>query len=137
MLIVKILIGFVVLFIALQILKYYISWTFYNRYKKQGVVFNDAAGFSVYRDVKEIDQLTSANPAEFPWLDWTKKFCGGGVAPLTSLIFMGGGAIQFNSCEYLEDIYVRYNKFHTKHISQRYIFAQFMDNSVLWQDTMD
>jgi hypothetical protein len=105
---------------------------FYKKYKKQGVVFNDAAGFSVFRDVMEIDKICSDRPAEFPWFDWTKNFSGGEIAPLTGLIFPGGGAIQFNSCDYLEDIYVRSNKFHTKHVAERNLFAQFMDTSILW-----
>jgi hypothetical protein len=67
----------------------YLAWEGYKRYKKFGVVFNDAKGFSVFRDLIEIEKVVASKPTEFPWLDYTKSFCGGEVPPVIGLVFLG------------------------------------------------
>jgi hypothetical protein len=44
-------------FASYQAYKIYSIWEGYRRHKKQGVIFNDAKGFSAIRDLLELGKL--------------------------------------------------------------------------------
>jgi len=51
------------------------------------------------------------------------------------MVFPGRYALSINSCDYLEDIYVKQNSAHTKPEIMRKVWSQFAPNNILNQDS--
>jgi hypothetical protein len=133
----KIALGIVALFFAWQFYKYYKCWKSYLSYKRQGVVFDDAKGFSVFKDMLNLGRILSEYKTEFGWLRWTQGLCGGTtlLAPVSGFTALTGAVIQFNTVQHLEDIYVKNSQYHSKHSSERQNFSWFTDGSIILAPT--
>jgi hypothetical protein len=107
----------------------------YRRFKAQGVIFNDSMGFSHFRDMATMKKAVKDNPTDYPWSEWQIKALGvDALPPITGVIFPGKVGLSVNSVEFLNDIYVNQNKYHTKFWAMRKRFGHFIPNSILFQD---
>ena len=122
--ILKILAAVLVSYLAYRVYCLYYLYTEYLRYKKQGVPFNDRYGFSFFRDAKAIVAGLNKIPTDCPWAKvLMEAFDLNPLPPVTGLIFLGGNiALSINTVDFLEDIYVNQNKYHTKHFLGRSLF---------------
>jgi len=136
--IVKIFAAVVVSYLAYRVYYLYYLYTEYLRYKKQGVPFNDRQGFSFFRDAKAITTGLNKTPTDMPWAKvLMEAFDLNPLPPVTGLIFLGGNiALSINTVDFLEDIYVNQNKYHTKHFLGRANFSIISPGSLNFQDTL-
>ena len=88
----------------------------YLRYKKQGVPFNDKHGFSFFRDAKALTLGMHKDPYGMPWTEILQaQFEVSELPPITGMIHQGGAiGLSINSADFLEDIFINQNKYHTK-----------------------
>jgi hypothetical protein len=88
------------------------------------------------RDILTMKKAMDANPYDYPWVDWQLKAhdCPT-MPPITGVIFPEILALSINSVAYLDDIYINQNKFHSKHVSQRIMFSNFIPRSMLFEVT--
>jgi len=127
----------VVSYLAYRVYRLYYLYTEYLRYKKQGVPFNDREGFSFFRDAKALTYGLNKIPTDFPWAKvLMEAFNLNPLPPVTGLIFLGGHiALSINTVDFLEDIYVNQNKYHTKNFLGRSLFSIFVPGSLNFQET--
>jgi len=58
------------------------------------------------------------------------------LPPVTGLIFLGGNiALSINTVDFLEDIYVNQNRYHTKHFLGRSLFYILARGALNFQET--
>lgn len=48
---------------------------------------------------------------------------------------LGYVGLSINSADFLEDIYINQNKYHTKHFKERALFSNFIPQSLLFIDS--
>jgi hypothetical protein len=127
----------VVTYLAYRVYGLYHLYTEYLRYKKQGVPFSDKNGFSFIRDAKTIRLENLKNPCGVPWTEIQQElFEVSELPPVTGLIFLGGViALSINTYDFLEDIFVNQNKFHTKAEHGRAQFSVMAKHSLNFQET--
>ncbi len=105
----------------------------YKRLKAAGVAFNDKNGFSLIRDLISLRNAFSTAPFEYPFL--TAQYNNYGtrnLPPITGIIMPIRVMLSINSCDFLEDIYVTKNKYHSKDWMPRALISHFMPNSILF-----
>ena len=115
----------VVSYLAYRAFGMYHLYTEYLRYKKQGVPFSDKNGFSFFRDAKAITLGMRKDPLGMPWTEIQEElFEVSELPPITGLIFLGGVlGLSINTADFLEDIFINQNKYHTKSEAGRANFS--------------
>jgi hypothetical protein len=115
----------VVSYLAYRAYGMYHLYTEYLRYKKQGVPFSDMNGFSFFRDAKAITLGMRKDPLGMPWTEIQEElFEVSELPPITGLIFLGGVlGLSINTADFLEDIFINQNKYHTKSEAGRANFS--------------
>ena len=99
------------LWILLQVLKYFIAWKKYRNLKRQGVFFNDSQGFSVQTDLKVLDKIREQYLYVFPLTSFVRACAGvkkeDPQPPIFGMVVPGEVLLFVNTCKFLEDIYIK------------------------------
>ena len=110
-----VLVAIPLLYIIYRVFGFIYSYFEYRRYKAQGVVFMDRDGFSVSRDIMTMKKSLDSDPYDYPWAQFQMNALGvSKIPPITGVIFPGLTTLSINSADFLDDIYVNQNKYHTK-----------------------
>lgn len=90
-----------------------------------GVPFSDKNGFSFFRDAKAITLGMRKDPLGMPWTEIQEElFEVSELPPITGLIFLGSVlCLSINTADFLEDIFINQNKYHTKSEAGRANFS--------------
>lgn len=72
-----------------------------------------------------------------PLFDAAKKIHGDNLPPVWAMFLGPMKSIIINSPEYLEDIYVRFNSFHSKHEDEQKVFNLLIPTSILFMQSDD
>jgi hypothetical protein len=111
----------VLLFVAYIILTKVIpSIQFKSFYSRQGVPF--APGWSFITDMKALTAAAIEDPISMPVYPACHKVYGNVLPPVWGMFLGPFRAIMINAPEYLEEIYVKHNAFHSKHDHEKQTF---------------
>jgi hypothetical protein len=117
--------------------KIYLTIKEQSRLAKQGVVF--LQGPRVLTDLKTLERLGRESPFESTMNAICKEIASQQPdmkMPLfTGLAAPGRTSVFVNTCDYLEDIYVKQNAYFTKHPVLKSFFSFFGPQSILTSDT--
>ena len=104
-------------------------------YKKQGIKF--ANGIAFFTDLFEFTKCAIANPHSMPLYATAKNIHGEKLPPVWCMHLFSTKAIIINAPEYLEDVYVKLNSLHTKHIEEKHVFNILMPTSIVFKYSED